>query len=68
MSKLHISRVVRPRSINHAPGHYALGAVKRVARQASASASNKGSDVDAREAASFMPLGISARVLSWPQL
>lgn len=68
MSKLFVSRIVRPRSISHASGHYALGAVKRVARQASASAQNKDADVDAREVASFMPMGVSARVLNWPQL
>ena len=68
MSKLRISRIARPRSISHASGHYALGAVKRVARQASASAQSRCADVDAREAASFMPMGISARVLNWPQL
>lgn len=66
MKKIYVSRIVRARGFKHASGHYALGAVKRVARQSSAE--NKHSDADAREVASFMPLGINARVLRWPQL
>lgn len=68
MRKAYVARVVKYRSIRHAPGHYALGVAKQVARQASASSQDKACAVDARELASFMPLGADARVLHWPRL
>nr|WP_279088454.1 hypothetical protein [Comamonas thiooxydans] len=69
MAKFIASDVVRrSRGLKHAPGHYSLGAAKNAARKISASAKHLHPDDDVRSFASFMPMGISARVISWPKL
>lgn len=68
MLKNQVARPSVPSGLKHAKGHYAIGQAKRLARKASASSQNNAAGVDAREASSFMPMGVSARVIRWPQL
>ena len=61
---------LRKKSLNHAPDHYRLAAMKRAARRAAVSASDSGvvQGSDSREIAGFMPVGTEVRVVSWPKL
>lgn len=69
MAKFIASDVVRgSRGLKHAPGHYALGVAKHVARRASASSQGRRLSDDVREFVSFLPVSVNARVVAWPKL
>lgn len=68
MLKNQVARPSFPSGLKHPKGHYAIGQAKRLARQTSASSQDNAAGVDAREASSFMPMDVSARVIRWPQL
>ncbi|MBF5006848.1 hypothetical protein [Diaphorobacter caeni] len=65
-----IALSLRKKSLKHAPDHYRLAAMKRVARRGAVSASDAQvvQNADSRQIAGFMPVGVKARVLSWPKL
>jgi hypothetical protein len=66
--KLNARSRSRKKSLKHAPDHYRLAAMKRIARRASMSNSVVARDADAREISGFVPVRGSVRVLSWPVL
>lgn len=57
---------VKAKSRMQTPAHYSVLSIKRLAKKRSLASRNP--DQDARDAAGFMPRGVSARVLNWPSL